>query len=520
MRKAFRLFLIGACCAFGASLTAQQNNVENFCDPGARDDCIPDTLEIVFVPGGTSEFVYDPFVAGTQIDCEALSETKTANVQGWSYAVAHDDAFLTLIEDTVTTVGTIVDPDHPNTVTIPPNFDVTNAVPGGWISAIVLSFIQPTQLPLDTRNSIAKASYTLTADAGVDGTLIKYVDDQIGAPGSPNTAINITVDGVAKLPETMIQGLVRFGGGGPPPETECADGIDNDEDGAIDCMDDDCCANQVACPPGTGVCPGGGECPDWALYFGPTRSDAVFAGGANDIPISMRNAGAAFAFSLGAKRTGQTYEFSGTLGADATRLVELIITDDQGDSKTPLAGNTATSTADPAMLTIARGSALTPFADGDFFAADTDPGVGGPGFTVGYVSDLDSDTNKIPATPGPDPCSVNEVLIMQFGVQPTPNFQRGDVNGDGKINVTDPVWIVQLGVGNTNFAPVYNCDDARDANNNGSIGDFTADAVFLLNWIFDVGAATRPDQPFLACGADPEGDGDGLTCAQSHPLCP
>lgn len=48
---------------------------------------------------------------------------------------------------------------------------------------------------------------------------------------------------------------------GPPPETDCADGLDNDLDGDIDCADLDCVVAGLPCPPcGNHVCQPGETC--------------------------------------------------------------------------------------------------------------------------------------------------------------------------------------------------------------------------------------------------------------------
>jgi len=465
---------------FGATLNAQEV-VEPFCVPENCNDvdpdcCIPDSLEIVFEDDlDNSVFEYDTFVKDTPLTVVVVSETQTMTVQGWSYGVAHDDAILTLDELSVTIEGTDAERLEQR------GFCATAPVDGGWISAFVLSFRQPVELPLEARNTLAKATYALTADAGTDGTPIRLVHREIGPNGSPATDINITVDGRARSPNELTHGLVRRIG---------VVGDDDDDD-------DDC----------TGV-------PDWALYFGGAAStERVDARGADSLAVSIRNATDAFAFQGGVSYTpdggDMAFSFSSALGVDADRLIELILTDENGDSQTPETPNTAIASG--AATGVARGPAIAGFADDDFFEWDLNPGVGGDGFIVGYVSDLNDDTNKIPPTGTGNPCPVNEVLSITFAAVEGAEFQRGDVDGNGERNVTDAVLVIQVIL--MNLPSRYNCEDALDANDDGKLN--IADALPILFYLFQRGDPL-PD-PFLSCGRDTSAD--GLTCATASFAC-
>ena len=82
-------------------------------------------------------------------------------------------------------------------------------------------------------------------------------------------------------------------------------------------------------------------------------------------------------------------------------------------------------------------------------------------------------------------------------------FRRGDVNGDGEVNISDPVNI-----------PIYlfdngtlSCENATDSNDDGSIN--LADAIQVLGYLFN-GSGPLP-APFSTCGDDPTPD--TLECA-------
>lgn len=77
-----------------------------------------------------------------------------------------------------------------------------------------------------------------------------------------------------------------------------------------------------------------------------------------------------------------------------------------------------------------------------------------------------------------------------------PTFLRGDVNGDGRINVSDVVSLLNH-LFATGLAPM--CMDAADANDSGAVS--FPDAVTLLNHIFVFGAP-EPAPPFPSCGSD------------------
>lgn len=94
-----------------------------------------------------------------------------------------------------------------------------------------------------------------------------------------------------------------------------------------------------------------------------------------------------------------------------------------------------------------------------------------------------------------------------------PPFVRGDVNQDGKVNVSDGVAIARyvFGLG-TQKAKIDNCKDSADANDDGTIT--TADALYVLNYLFTGGPAITA--PTGSCGTDTTAD--TLDCVQYQ--CP
>jgi parallel beta-helix repeat protein len=92
---------------------------------------------------------------------------------------------------------------------------------------------------------------------------------------------------------------------------------------------------------------------------------------------------------------------------------------------------------------------------------------------------------------------------------PPVRFVRGDSNGDGVVDIADPVKILlHLFAGGGDLP----CFDAGDVDDLGSVQ--IPDAIYLLTYLFLAG--TAPEAPHGACGAD--GTQDEIGCA-SYPEC-
>ncbi|MEM7232293.1 MAG: dockerin type I repeat-containing protein [Planctomycetota bacterium] len=202
--------------------------VESLCKND--ENCADDTLEIVFENGQSTLRVSK---APVTIPIRVVTETRSYDVYGWSYAVRHDETVIELIADSATTTGTIGDPDAVGPRSV--GFDATQAVPGGFISAIVLSFLVETELPIGERNVICLAEYQLPS-VPERPIRLDFVSDEIGANGR-NTDVNFTIGRVGALPARLYQGLILPS---DSPVEDCEDGIDNDGDDATDCADSDC----------------------------------------------------------------------------------------------------------------------------------------------------------------------------------------------------------------------------------------------------------------------------------------
>lgn len=85
-------------------------------------------------------------------------------------------------------------------------------------------------------------------------------------------------------------------------------------------------------------------------------------------------------------------------------------------------------------------------------------------------------------------------------------FRRGDANGDGRVNIADPLAILNFLFSDGRLR----CRDAADTNDSGGVN--IADAVSLYLFLF-AGEAPPPAPGPFECGPDPLDD-DDLECAE------
>jgi hypothetical protein len=90
-----------------------------------------------------------------------------------------------------------------------------------------------------------------------------------------------------------------------------------------------------------------------------------------------------------------------------------------------------------------------------------------------------------------------------------PSFVRGWVNGDGALDIADPVYLLTY-LFAAGPAPV--CEDAADANDDGAVD--IGDPIVLLGHLFSEALPIPP--PFPRCGTDPTEDATGC---ESFPRC-
>ncbi len=88
---------------------------------------------------------------------------------------------------------------------------------------------------------------------------------------------------------------------------------------------------------------------------------------------------------------------------------------------------------------------------------------------------------------------------------------RGDANDDGKVNIADPIWII-----NELFrqGPATGCEASADANADDAVD--LGDAMYIINYRFLAGPA--PSAPFPDCGSLEVG-ATSLSCDTPHSNC-
>jgi len=187
---------------------------ENQC-PGVDCFCAPDTIEITFDGASDSIFEYDSFVDGIGINATVVMDTKSEEIQGWSYGVLHDPGLIRVTRADIADTDAEATLDRGFNATTMENVQLCDSARpcanrtdgGGWISAVVLSLTKPVSLPLG-RRSIARADYELLEDVGEAGTLLEFTD-RLALRGAPPTGIGLTVNGRLRVWATAVEGWVK-----------------------------------------------------------------------------------------------------------------------------------------------------------------------------------------------------------------------------------------------------------------------------------------------------------------------
>jgi len=194
--------------------------------------------------------------------------------------------------------------------------------------------------------------------------------------------------------------------------------------------------------------------------------------------------------------------------------VTVTVTDDLGNADSCTAMITVEDRSPPEITCPAAVSVECDDVDGaavDFVATatdscDTSPMVStepasGSFFPVGTTTVT---VTAVDATGNTASCTFDVTVTC------SPRFVRGDANGDGDVDISDPshtlyhlFW----------FGRESTCEDAADANDDGDVD--IADAIYTLNYSFLGDSA--PPTPFPDCGLD--GTADELGCLTATSGC-
>ncbi len=91
---------------------------------------------------------------------------------------------------------------------------------------------------------------------------------------------------------------------------------------------------------------------------------------------------------------------------------------------------------------------------------------------------------------------------LAWGAEKEVRFLRSDVDGDGRLSVTDAVRLVSYLFGGGLGSPSVPCEDGADANDDGV--HTATDPIYLGNALFRGGPTIPP--PFPEPGLDPTPD--------------
>lgn len=482
--------------------------------------------------------------------------------QGWSFGLKNEGVDI-LAATLRGTVSADVNADPPGlrnggfqkTEVIDP---ARNDGTMGMISAVVLSFVLDITLPANDTSLIAINTYRATVgDAEIEASF-EFVSGLVGS-GQPVDS-NVTLDGASVAPTLSRRTLaVR------PPTEDCGNGQDDDGDGRVDCDDPDC-AQEVVCQAedcGNGVdddADGLIDCDDPDC-----RADARCAGG---IDLALDAAGAVFQeaegvslLELSPAGDGTSFEvlvriqpndpnsppaigaqgWSFGIGHDGEVLdvtfpttrntVAADVNDDppglrnSGFEKTevvnPAENNGQAGVVSAVVLSFVMNITLDPGQPQEVLRSryTVRAGQGGPGLNtrISFVDGLRGSGQPVPTVFTVDGVSVSPTRRLPLDVRGAEgprveDFIRGDPNDDGRVNIADPIWIINELF--RNGRPTT-CRDTADATDDGLVD--LSDVMFLIEYRFLGGP--RPEAPFPDCGGDPTAD--DIECAvDSFSSCP
>ena len=425
---------------------------------------------------------------GSRVTATPGMVARAGGTQGWSFGIRHDPAVLRA--DTVTMKGSDAEAALVN-----PSFTLTEIIESkdgtriGIIQGVVLSFIEPAEVPVSDFFSFCFADYTvLDCDDGEGGrnTAIRFVSD-LSQPGRVPVEINLTIDGQAIVPDQIDSAAVGINCVVDPPVQEVelelsfgpkgpclltADGeatadveILVSNMSKVDSVDLQGWSYSVSLDHEVLECVGvasgpsvaalnGGEGPEFLNY---NLNDQDLAGGVTGISVGA-------VVQLGPPGTEVlSLDVNSTTHLDSITLRSLIVLGEEEVRESSLEFVDVTLGEDRPMeiLFVVNGEGVVP----DF--------VGEKTVTI----------------EGPDEPDA------------TPLFIRGDANNDSQVDIADGIWIVQMMFYN---GEMTTCWPAADANNDMVLS--ISDALYIINYRLQPGSTnfalySAPEGPYPECGS-------------------
>ncbi len=136
-------------CSRGASARGEDRR-EVLCEDSP--DRAESSLLVRFVESESSALRV-PIVVGREIAAAIILDTREGGIHGWSYGLTHDDRYLEIDVEDCTGEGAYLCDTDADRLHQAPWFNVSTAVarteeaPAGFVSAVVMSFIEPVTLP-------------------------------------------------------------------------------------------------------------------------------------------------------------------------------------------------------------------------------------------------------------------------------------------------------------------------------------------------------------------------------------
>ena len=262
----------------------------------------------------------------------------------------------------------------------------------------------------------------------------------------------------------------------------CSDGIDNDQNGLVDADDPDC---------------GGAQ--GWSVSVATEAcfnvNNATTIGTFGDLavrPPGIRDLAGSFA---------RTEVVNPIVNGGLEGVVSAIVLAFNNPVTLPQTGES--------LILIVEGELDATAVTGPGAAAEIctvrvipsdQPGLVGSGEPVKSAVTIGGRTIR------PNTCDAELRLFGDEGPGPLLPFVRGNINGDSRVDVADPVYLVS---GLFRRGAGFPCEDAADVNDDGLID--SSDAVYSINYLFGIPGGPPPPPPFAECGTDPTDD-DGLGC--------
>jgi hypothetical protein len=450
------------------------------------------------------EVAGSPFSWTAWCTVESSGPAGASGVQGWSLGVAAEDARISSIDASPLFSGQGGKGGFVhNELTVGPGNE-------GAVSSVILDFSWKHTLPAKGKVPVATLGVKGNAPAGgCTDVRLKYSDQLKDAMGeSIRNQVMVNKAAAEVEMEDCVTHLCALA----PGTEQCTNGADDDGDSKVDLADEDCAGFPH---PGDCVLSTCGCRYPFELFFaGDWGQPSHVSEGtleAADRPsfyIACTNSEPLSGLQFGLQsKDGSDYTLHRIVGSLADSVghpVEVRMTDVEGNSFPPGLPNEIKARKGR-ISTIELGEDIRAFSATDFLELNMESDEEGQSTTLKYLVDDQGGWNVLPASTSREGCAAQQLFVVH--VEAT--FHRGDADGNGDLNLTDAVVVLEyLFLGKD----AISCREAANSNDDRAV-DLT-DAVYLLVHLFLGGSPPGdPGPPSWPCGLDPSGSPTHLGCA-------